>query len=136
MQSHVERLVNKEPWRANHGQPKNALDPTWEGADRPFCGGDIDYERAQPDGGFTGWWFCTTCGYCGHGTSVIHAVVQHPIEYFFHSLVFYYRKRLGQGAAPTEAVHQAMFTAGMALRYAATLSPDQLRSYTQQLVLQ
>jgi hypothetical protein len=133
MQSNIERLVNQEPWRVNQGQPKNALDPTWEGVEKQLCDGEVDFE-STPDG-TTGWWFCSSCGYCSHGTSTAHAPVEHPMHYFFHSLLFYYRRRVVQGLPPTVATNQALFAAGVALRYAAVRPPDQFRGYTQTLAV-
>lgn len=130
---HLQVLAQREPWRQNHGQP-NALDPTWEGVDRELCGGNIEHEVTVA-GGATGWWHCQSCGYVGHGQHTAHRVVQHPLDYFAHSVLFYLRRRTLQGAPVREASMQAFFAAGAALRYAATLPPDRLGPYVRDHVM-
>lgn len=125
--SQLQQLAQREPWRQNHGQPKNALDPTWEGVDRDFCGGAIEHEVTSA--GATGWWHCSNCGYVGCGQHTAHRVVQHPLDYFVHSTLFYIRRRTLQGAPLKQASMQGFFVAGAALRYAATMPPEKVGEY-------
>lgn len=128
MTSQAERLVALEPWRENAGQPRNALDPAWDGLDRRECDGSIEFEIV--DGQATGWWFCHGCGYCGRSSTQRHKAVQHPAEYFFHSLLFFYRRRATQNLSVHQTTQQAFFIAGAALRYAAAKPPDSFKQFT------
>ncbi len=126
--SGVDEIAAYEPWRLGQGQPKNALDPTWPGYNPDYCNGEVEWE------GVTKWWWCTKCGYCGWFSRTEHFPVETPLSYLVHSVVFFFRKRQEQGMPALPAAGQALFTAGMALRYAATMPPQELGAYATNLI--
>lgn len=132
----LRELARQEPWRLGKGQPRNALDPTWEPSvlNNP-CDGDIEWE------GSTGWWVCTKCGYVGSACYTQHQPIQTPGYYFLHSVLYFINKRADQPiqgdpeGALADVVNQMLFVAGVALRYAATQKPEDLSKYIDQLIL-
>lgn len=129
-------LAQLEPWRLGKGQPRNALDPTWTpNVLNNFCDGEINWE------GDTDWWVCTRCGYVGSAHYTRHRPVQTPAFYLLHSMLFYLKKRAQRPPkAPPELVgaevfKQMLFVTGVALRYAATLRPEDLGKYVDRLVV-
>ncbi len=125
----LERLLKVEPWRAGHGQPKNALSAGWDGNEQPDCPGEIEWE-----GNGKHWW-CTACGYIGSSTVQTHRKVQFPSEFLQRSLLFFLRKRGEQGVDQEQAIAQMLFIAGVALRNAAHVPPEQLDAYVRQLIV-
>lgn len=123
----VQEVVSFEPWRTGQGQPRNALDPTWPGYTPALCNGAIEWE------GISRWWWCTQCGYCGFLTRTEHYPVQTPLAFFLHGVVFFFRRRVTQGMPAPVSAGQALFTAGVALRYAAATPPNQLGRYVQNM---
>lgn len=130
MMSDVEELVKREPWRRGLGQPLNALDPTWNIERSIECDGGYDY---YADG--SGWWFCKKCGYHGRSSYHGHKPINDPSVFFLHSVDDFLAKRKAQGVVMETAVAQMMYIAGVVLRYAASVKPEQLGDYVQQLVV-
>lgn len=128
----AEQLVEREPWRLNLGQASSPLDPRWSG-ELPLCEGPIEHEYIEER--TTGWWFCLSCGYCSRATTFEHYHVQHPLEYLMHSVLFFYRKRLEQGASHGVLTQQAAYVAGLALRQAAAVNPNQMRQLATKLIV-
>lgn len=125
----VQQLIEREPWRTGQGQPATPLDPTWQGP-RPLCTGEIEWEGA------TKWWWCKTCGYCGSAHVTTHARAINPLDDIGTSIEQFVAKRIEQGADIDLARDQLLFVAAAAIRYAATLPPDQLGRYVrEQLVV-
>ncbi len=129
MNTSLQELAEAEPWRRNFGAPRNAMDPTWVPSVYDMrCDGDIEFEST--------WWCCKRCGFVGSSSTTIHRPPYHPVPFFLHSLLFFmgtYRKR---DKAPNLqlAVHQMLYTAGVALRYAAVQRPGQLGPYLDRMV--
>jgi hypothetical protein len=132
----LQELAQLEPWRLGKGQPRNALDPTWEpGVLNNPCDGEIDWE------GSTDWWVCTKCGYVGSAHYTRHRPIQTPGFYFLHSILFFLNKRthdppkVAPERVAEEVIKQMLFVAGVALRYAATLPAGDLGKYADRLVV-
>lgn len=127
--NHVQQLVENEPWRTGQGQPATTLDPAWQGA-RPLCSGEIEWE------GQSKWWWCKTCGHCSSAHFTAHSAAVHPSDDILASIAFFMNKKCEQGIHPELARDQLLFVAATAVRYAATLPPEQLVRYVQeQLVI-
>ena len=123
----VRDLVLKEPWRVAQGEPRNILDPTWQG-EPTFCDGKIDWE------GGTTWWWCNKCGFCGCWNRTDHYPAQlDPMKKLLESIDFYFARRTEQKADLANAQAQALYVCATALRYAATIPPEHLGDYIQQL---
>lgn len=122
----VKDLVQREPWRAGQGRPRNALDPAWTGYFN-ICAGDIEWEQKTVGG--VRWWWCTQCGYCSFWSNVMHYQVEHPESSYERNLRFFYERRMAQGLDLDTAKAQACHVASMALYNAAKLPPEQLGQY-------
>jgi hypothetical protein len=118
--SEVKELVQRQPWRIGQGQAKNALDPMWVGHEPALCTGEIVWETGSK------WWWCKECGYCSCLPTTAHPVPEHPKDYYKKSLDHFYKTRLQQGLTVEEAELQAYHLTGIALRVAASLSPEEL----------
>jgi hypothetical protein len=125
--SELHAQVLREPWRRGLGQP-NALDPTWRGYDPPECPGEIWWEPG------TGWWTCLLCGYIGSATTQIHTPVQRPLPFLVDSVGFYFTKRQQQGASFWASLQQLLFVAGMSVRYAAVMAPEEVGTFSKKLL--
>jgi hypothetical protein len=115
----LETLARQEPWRQGVGLPQNALDPTWiPGPGDALCDGQIDWE------GSTRWWVCQKCGFIGSATVQRHKPTKSPIGFFLESVDFFVRRQRQRTSAPSAdtILGQALFIAGVALRYAAVQS--------------
>lgn len=115
-----------EPWRTGQGQAHNALDPTWEPVHQTLCQGSIAWE------GSTKWWTCTACGHCGFWSNTTHHPTSSPYWSFIQGLQYFFRKREQQRTPVAISIRQALYVAGVVLRYAATKPPDQLGYYVQE----
>ncbi len=123
----LQNLSQQEPWRRNL-VPQNALDPAWIPEEaRPVCNGEIRFE------GTTRWWYCTACGYVGSSYTNHHQVAGHPLPFFISSVVLFMKRRVARPTRLQTAVHQMLYVAGVALRYASARAPDQLGQYVQKL---
>jgi len=125
--SDIYTRVLKQPWKIGHGQPLNILDPTWGGDGAVECGGEIEWEGR--------WWECTECGYCGCWQNTTHHTIDTPTEFLKKSITFFFERRSEQGMEQDEALQQAMYLAAVALRNAATMSPEKLGTYLQEHVI-
>lgn len=127
--SDVRTLVQKEPWRLGAGQPKNALDPTWNTDKTTRCNGDIAYE----DG--TNWWVCQKCGCCGnHDFAKAHRPINDPGVFFVESVANYVAQREQEGVSRELASKQLLHIAAVAIRYAASVKADEINGYIERLV--
>lgn len=121
--SQLQQIVEQEPWRQGDGQPRGALDPTWEpGPDDLLCGGDVEYEPG------TKWWVCQDCGYIGSAYTQNHQRAQNPYTFLMKSVQFFMSKK---GEAKN-ALHTMAFVAGTAIRYAA-VAPN-LRDFIRKMI--
>lgn len=128
MAASIQQLLQREPWRARQGQPRNALQLDWiEPPDT--CTGDIDFEMT------TKWWVCTKCGYCSCWSNTTHCKPEHPDDYYKESVAFFYKRRIEQGMTAEQAKQQAQHLTGVVLRAAAKLRPDDLAKYVDQHLL-
>lgn len=124
----LEQLSRVEPWRLGKGQPRNALDPTWSPSYLDnLCGGEIQWQ------GGTRSWVCMHCGYVGSATVTMHKPIQHPLVYFAHSLVFFMKHRSKAVPNSQTLIHQLLFVAGAALRYAAVQEPGGLGKFVDKI---
>ncbi len=123
MNTSLQDLAQQEPWRRNFGAPHNALDPTWSpSAYDALCPVDI-----ESDG--TNWWVCKRCGFVGAGPTTLHRPPRHPLPFFVHAALFFLKKREERklkAPSPRTVVHQMLYIAGVALRYAAVQPPSKL----------
>lgn len=128
MMSDVEKLVNREPWRRGLGQPTNALDPTWNAERSVKCGGNIRHERGSS------WWWCEKCGCCGnHDFAKAHRPINDPFVYLLQSVRDYVAQRKKEGVSEELAMQQMAHIAGVSIRYAAAVPPEQLADYIQKV---
>ena len=113
---YLQHLSHVEPWRLGKGQPLNALDPTWVPSQQPeLCRGQVQWEPG------TNWWVCQACGYVGSSQTQLHYPAVHPMQFFMQSLGYYMAKR-AENPQPLNwrtLLMQALFIAGVALRYSA-----------------
>lgn len=123
----VQQIVDREPWRIRQGQPANILDPSWCGEERQ-CTGEIVWE------GTSRWWHCQACGYCGTATVTQHVAPIHPRDDIGKAIEFFMAKRAAEGLDYELATNQLLFVAAAAIRYAATIPPDQLGRYIREHV--
>lgn len=127
MNTSLQELTHAEPWRRNYGAPRNALDPTWAPSSYDaFCDADIEFEGST-------WWVCKRCGFVGVGPTTIHRPPYHPIPFFVHSILFYLNANT-KTSDLTMVVHQMLYIAGVAIRYAAVQPKDQLGPYLDRMV--
>ena len=126
MSNGLHELALVEPWRTGQGRPRNALDPTWEGYDPPFCNGELWWEGSTP------WWTCTKCGYISCWKQQQHYPIESPLSFFLKGLFSYLKKRREQQLPLTASLNQALFIAGVALRYAAAYNPERIGWYIQE----
>jgi hypothetical protein len=91
------------------------------------CDGEIVWE------GDTQYWACKKCGYIGSATVTTHDSIQFPSDFLSRSFLFFLQGRKEQGIGDEQAMMQALHVAGVALRNAAALPPEELNKYIQQL---
>ena len=116
-------LAQLEPWRMRHGIASNALDPTWRMHEQAHCDGELWWE------GTTKWWMCTKCSYTSTFSYPVHPQAEHPVLFFIKALMAYMAKRQEQQISTSQSLYQALYVAGVALRYAATVRPEALGEY-------
>lgn len=119
-------LALLEPWRTGQGRPANALDPTWEGYESTMCNGQIQWEPGTP------WWICTSCGHVSHWKHQQHYTVMNPLSFFLQSLRIYFQRRTAHAVPFSLSLNQALFIAGVALRYSTAYNPTQISNYVQE----
>lgn len=128
MYTSLQELAHAEPWRRNFGGPRNALDPTWSPSKHDaLCSGDITFDGTK-------WWGCKKCGYVGEGCITLHRPPRAPTTFFLHSALFYLSRRKEKVKPSRTVVHQMLYIAGVALRYAKVQQPDQLGPYLDRMV--
>jgi len=130
MGTSLQELAQQEPWRRNFGSPRNALDPTWvPSVYDALCDADIEFEGSA-------WWVCKRCGFVGAGPSLRHRPPHHPLPFFLHSVLLFMNKRAEKRDASSlrTVVHQMLYVAGVAIRYAAVQPPAQLGPYLDRMV--
>jgi hypothetical protein len=125
--SELHAMKLREPWRNGMGQSPST-DTTWRGHTPELCRGEIEWE----DG--TGWWTCTGCGFIGSGPTQMHFPVDRPLPLLLDSMVYYFDRRAQQGASFMSSLRQMLFVSAMAIRYSATLPPEELEAYANRLV--
>lgn len=126
----VATLVRDEPWRVGSGQPKNAMDPTWDPERTARCNGEISYENG------TGWWVCQKCGRCGdHDFAKAHRPINNPTVFLIQSIEQYIQKREAEGVSHELATNQMFHIIGVAIRYAASVKSEDVGEYVQRLVV-
>jgi hypothetical protein len=121
----VFELVQKEPWRTGQGQPRSILDPLWRAEE--LCDGTIEWEGNTP------WWWCTKCGFCGMHTFTEHRPIEEPTTFFLKGVADFMHRAAARGLDPMTAIGQALYVAGMALRYAAANGAVDLKSFVERL---
>ena len=124
----VKELLKREPWRAGQGQPRSAIDPLWEGHRPQPCDGEAEFEKDSK------WWWCKKCGHCSCWPITRHYRVEHPSDYHRRSLAYFTRVRARQGMSPAQIKEQVLHITGVALRVAATQTPDELGRYIDRCV--
>jgi hypothetical protein len=126
----IEELVKQEPWRRGQGQPRNALDPTWNIGRSAPCTGKTKY-RAGTD-----WWECTGCGYLGKlSYRHVHHPINHPHVYLMASILGYIAQRAKEGISRDLSIRQMLHIAGVAIRYATHRKASELDDYVQRLTV-
>jgi hypothetical protein len=120
-------LAKLEPWRTGYGKALNALDPTWDINDQVLCTGEQWWE------GMSKWWMCTTCGHTSKLSHPMHHPAHNPYMFFIKAVMFYMSKRQEQQVPITLSISQALFTIGVALRYAAVQHPERLGDYVDKM---
>lgn len=123
----VKELVQREPWRAGQGRPKNALDPTWAGVPKIPCDGPIEWEAEGR------WWWCRKCGHCSCWSTVLHEPAEHPVIIFRRGMELFLQQREKQGLNADQAMLQALHAIGMLLKALAMRPPDSLVGFVDRL---